>query len=43
MTSLDDLDADIKSRVDFIVYEGVKKGQPSKIIDLTDNVKVTER
>lgn len=43
MTSLDDLDSDIKSRVDFIVYEGVKKGQPSKIIDLTDDVEVIER
>ncbi|MCH8003881.1 MAG: threonylcarbamoyl-AMP synthase [Nanoarchaeota archaeon] len=43
MTSLDDLDADIKSRVDFIVYEGIKKGQSSKIIDLTDDVKVIER
>lgn len=43
MTSLDDLDADIKSRVDFIVYEGVKKGHSSKIIDLTDDVKVIER
>jgi|TARA_B100000315_G_scaffold170532_1_gene159072 L-threonylcarbamoyladenylate synthase len=43
MTSLEDLDADMKSRVDFIVYEGTKKGQPSKIIDLTDDVKVIER
>jgi L-threonylcarbamoyladenylate synthase len=43
MTSLDDLDTEIKSRVDFIVYEGEKKGSPSKIIDLTDDVKVIER
>jgi len=43
MTSLDDLDNDIKSKVDFIVYEGVKKGKPSRIIDLTDDVKVVER
>jgi len=43
MTSLDDLDSDIKSRVDFIVYEGIKKGQSSKIIDLTDDVRVIER
>ena len=43
MTSLEDLDTDIKSRVDFIVYEGSKKGQSSKIIDLTDDIKVIER
>ena len=43
MASLDDLDTDIKSRVDFIVYEGEKKGQSSKIIDLTDEEKVIER
>ncbi|MFH0868081.1 MAG: L-threonylcarbamoyladenylate synthase [Candidatus Woesearchaeota archaeon] len=43
MTSLEDLDADIKSRVDFIVYEGPKQGKPSKIIDLTDEEKVIER
>ncbi|MBU90044.1 threonylcarbamoyl-AMP synthase [Candidatus Woesearchaeota archaeon] len=43
MTSLDDLDSEIKSRVDFIVYEDEKKGSPSKIIDLTDEVKVVER
>ena len=43
MSSIDDLDTDIKSRVDFIVYEGEKKGQSSKIIDLTDEEKVIER
>jgi L-threonylcarbamoyladenylate synthase len=43
MTSLEDLDSEIKSRVDFIVYEGAKKGHPSKIIDLTDEIKVIER
>ena len=43
MTSLEDLDSEIKSRVDFIVYEGEKKGTPSKIIDLTDEEKVVER
>jgi|TARA_Y100000310_G_scaffold338453_1_gene428142 L-threonylcarbamoyladenylate synthase len=43
MTSLDDLDSEIKSRVDFIVNEGEKKGNPSKIIDLTDDTEVIER
>jgi len=43
MTSIEDLDSEIKSKVDFIVYEGPKKGRPSKIIDLTDKVEVIER
>ncbi|MCH8329729.1 MAG: threonylcarbamoyl-AMP synthase [Nanoarchaeota archaeon] len=43
MTSLDDLDTEIKSRVDFVVYEGEKKAQSSRIIDLTDEEKVVER
>jgi L-threonylcarbamoyladenylate synthase len=35
MTSLEDLDEDIRSKVSFIVYDGKKKSRPSKIIDLT--------
>lgn len=35
MTNIDDLDHDIKSHANFIVYEGVKNGKPSRIIDLT--------
>lgn len=43
MTSLEDLDATIKSGIDFMLYEGKKEGKPSKIIDLTEDVKVIER
>ena len=43
MTSLEDLDPEIKSGVDFLLYEGEKKGNPSKIVDLTGKVKVIER
>ena len=43
MTSLEDLDPAIKAGVDFILYDGIKEGKPSKIIDLTEKVKVIER
>ena len=43
MTSLDDVDYIMMGSVDFILYEGPKKGKPSKIIDLTETVKVIER
>ncbi len=42
MTSFDDLDPDIEKNVDFIIYEGEKKGKPSKIIDL-NNEKMIDR
>ena len=42
MTSLEDLDPKIKEGVDFIIYEGEKKGQPSKIVNLVEG-KVKER
>ncbi len=42
MTSLEDLDSTIKRGVDFIIYEGEKKGRPSKIINLVKG-KIKER
>lgn len=35
MTNLDNLDVEIRQKLDFIVYEGEKDGKPSKIIDLS--------
>ena len=44
MTSLEDLNQNIKEHVDYIVYEGPKNGKPSKILDFTKyNVEVKER
>ncbi len=43
MTSIEDLDNNMKKGVDFILYEGGKEGKPSKIVDLTDNAKIIER
>ena len=43
MTSLEDLDNDIKNSVDFIIYEGQKNGRPSEIIDLSEQIKIIER
>lgn len=36
MTSIDDLHSDIKSRMEFIIYEGEKKGRPSTIVELIE-------
>ncbi|MBI2541565.1 threonylcarbamoyl-AMP synthase [Candidatus Woesearchaeota archaeon] len=43
MTSPEDLDPAIKSGIDFVLYEGEKEGKPSKIVDLTEEVKIVER
>lgn len=43
MTSLDDLDPEIKKGVSFCIYEGPKQGKPSTIVDLTKDAEITER
>ncbi|MBW2971095.1 threonylcarbamoyl-AMP synthase [Candidatus Woesearchaeota archaeon] len=44
MTELEDLDTAIKSHLDFIVYEGPKRGKPSTLVDLSKKEpKLTER
>ncbi len=44
MTSVEDLDENISIGVEFMIYEGEKKGRPSQIVDLSKKeVKVKER
>ena len=43
MTSLNDLDSNIKSNVDYIIYEGKKLGKPSTLVIFDDKVKIKER
>jgi len=43
MTSVEDIDSKIKTKIEFVVYEGEKKGRPSKLVDLTKDEKVIER
>ncbi len=40
MTELNNLDENIKAKIDYIVYEGKLENLPSKIIDLTDGERV---
>jgi len=42
MTSLENLENEIKNKTEIIFYEGEKKGRPSEIIDLT-KLKITRR
>ena len=42
MTSLENMDENIKSKIDFLIYERKKEARPSKIIDLVEG-KVKER
>jgi len=44
MTSLDNLDDEIKPKLEFVIYEDEKHGKPSKIVDLTkEEIEVKER
>ena len=44
MTSAEDLDEGIRQKVDFIIYEGEKRGRPSTIVKLFEKeVEVVER
>ena len=43
MTSLENLDTELKDFVEFIIYEGAKQGTPSEIIDLTEEVEIIKR
>ena len=42
MTCLENLDQEMKGKINFIVYEGEKKARPSKIVNLVEG-KVKER
>ena len=43
MTNVDNCNNDIKQKVDFIIYEGEKKGKPSQIINLIDGEVIVSR
>jgi L-threonylcarbamoyladenylate synthase len=43
MTSMDNLDDNVKKKMNLIIYEGEKKGRPSTIVDLARKRGLTER
>jgi tRNA threonylcarbamoyl adenosine modification protein (Sua5/YciO/YrdC/YwlC family) len=44
MTNIDNLNDDIRSKCDFIIYEGEKRGRPSTVIELhKDEVELLHR
>lgn len=43
MTNIGDLDGAMQDGADFVLYEGEKKGNPSKIVNLTGKAKIIER
>ncbi|MBW2985900.1 threonylcarbamoyl-AMP synthase [Candidatus Woesearchaeota archaeon] len=43
MTSMDNLDDDVKKKMNLIIYEGEKKGRPSTIVDLARKRGLTKR
>ena len=44
MTSLEDLNPEIRAKVEFIIYEGEKQGRPSKLVNLVgEKVEIKER
>lgn len=44
MTSIENMDKEIKSKVDFIIYEGEIKGSPSTLVHLNkDEIEIRER
>ena len=43
MTSLENLDPQLKSKTDFVFDEGERRGSPSKVIDLTGKKEVILR
>ncbi len=43
MTSLEDLEGNIQKYVDYVIYEGTKRGRASTIIDVTNRKKIMKR